>query len=111
MATKNRRGRNNNPQGHNQYTGWMDTARERPMAAAAAAAVAVGAGVFLWSRRDQISNQLTELSDQVGQWTESMQSKNEERQFETAGTSLSMDTDESFASTPSAVEAGYKSKL
>ena len=57
MARNNQRGRrNNNPEGRNQYSSsWMDSARERPMAAAATAAAAVGAGVFLWSRRNQIS--------------------------------------------------------
>jgi hypothetical protein len=45
--------------------------RERPIAAAAAAAGAAAAGLFLWSRRAQISNQLSNLSDQIGEWTES----------------------------------------
>ena len=112
MATNNRRGRNNNPEGRNQYSGWIDTARDRPVtAAAAAAAVAVGAGVFLWSRRDQISNQLTELSDQVSQWTANMQSNSEAREFETVGTAPSSDRGESFASTPNAFETGAKSNL
>ena len=51
----------------------MDAARDRPMVAAAAAAAAVGAGVFLWSRRNQISNQLSQLSDQIGEWTQNFQ--------------------------------------
>ena len=75
MARTNQRGRNNNPEGRNQYSnGWMDTARERPFAAAATAAAAVGAGVFLWSRRNQISDQISNLSDQLGEWTSNMQS-------------------------------------
>jgi hypothetical protein len=49
----------------------MDTARDRPIATAAVAAAAVGAGVFLWSRRNQISNQLSELSDQLREWSQS----------------------------------------
>ena len=65
---------NNNPEGHNQYSGWMDTAKDRPMAAAAAAAAAVGAGVFLWSRRNQISEQISHLSDQVAGWADSAMS-------------------------------------
>jgi len=70
MATNNRggnrsRSRNNNPEGRNQYSGWTDTAKDRPFATAAAAAAAVGAGVFLWSRRNQISDQLTNLNDQI----------------------------------------------
>ena len=58
----NRSGRkNNNPSGRNQYSDWgvMDMARERPFAAAAAAAGAAAAGLFLWSKRAQISDQLS----------------------------------------------------
>src|SRR5215208_2554258 len=68
----NRGGRNNNPTGRNQYSDWgvMEMARERPFAAAAAAAGAAAAGLFLWSRRAQISDQLTNLSDQIGEWRE-----------------------------------------
>jgi hypothetical protein len=61
----------------------MDSARERPIAAAATAAAAVGAGVFLWSRRNQISDQLSNLSDQISEWTENMPSGSEEDEFET----------------------------
>src|SRR5215213_4897799 len=73
-SNKNRGGRNNNPSGRNQYSDWgvMEMARERPFAAAAAAAGAAAAGLFLWSRRAQITNQLSGLSDQFGEWTESM---------------------------------------
>jgi len=72
--SRNNGGRNNNPSGRNQYSDWgvMDMARERPIAAAAAAAGAAAAGLFLWSRRAQISNQLSSLSDQVSEWTENM---------------------------------------
>lgn len=94
MANSNQRGRNNNnAEGRNQYSSRiMDTARERPATAAVAAAAAVGAGVFLWSRREQISNQLSQLSDQIGEWSHSMQNYRSEtsadrREFETAGTS------------------------
>ena len=68
----NRGGGNHNPSGRNQYSGGgvMDLARERPFAAAAAAAGAAAAGLFLWSRRSQISNQLSNLSDQIGEWSE-----------------------------------------
>ena len=74
MARNNRGGRNNNPSGRNQYSDWgvMDMVRERPLGAAAAAAGAAAAGLFLWSRRAQISNQLGSLSDQIGDWTSSM---------------------------------------
>ena len=48
------------------------------MTTAAAAAAAVGAGVFLWSKRNQISEQLSNLSDQISDWTESMRSNEQE---------------------------------
>ena len=72
MARNNQRGgRNNNPSGRNQYSSdWMDTVRDRPMTSAAAAAAAVGAGVFLWSKRNQISEQISRLSDQISDWSE-----------------------------------------
>ena len=74
MATNNRTGnrsrsnRNNNPEGRNQYSGVMSSARDNPLTAAAAIGGAVAAGVFLWSRRNQISNQLTDLSNQIRDW-------------------------------------------
>jgi hypothetical protein len=83
MATNNRSGnrsnrsRNNNPEGRNQYSGWMSTARENPMAAAAAVGGAVAAGVFLWSRRNQISEQISNLSDQISDWRSGMSSDDE----------------------------------
>ena len=64
------RGRNNNPEGHNQYSGMMGTARENPFATAAALGGAVAAGVFLWSKRNQISDQIGNLSDQISEWRE-----------------------------------------
>ncbi len=68
--SSNRGGRNNNPSGRNQHSDWgvMEMARERPLAAAAAAAGAAAAGLFLWSKRAQISDQLSNLSDQIGEW-------------------------------------------
>jgi hypothetical protein len=78
------RGKNNNPEGRNQYTsGWMGMARERPATAAAVAAGTVAAGVFLWSKRAQISDQLNQLSDQIGEWTENLNSGSE-RELEMA---------------------------
>jgi hypothetical protein len=70
-GNRGRRGQNNNPEGYNQYnSGWIDTARERPFTAAAAVGGAVAAGVFLWSRRSQISDQIASLSDQISEWRE-----------------------------------------
>lgn len=78
MARNNQRGaKNNNPEGRNQFTNnWRDTARDRPVATAAAAAAAVGAGVFLWSRRNQISDQISILSDQFSDWAGGQQFDN-----------------------------------
>jgi hypothetical protein len=95
MAKNNQRGsNNNNSEGRNQFSnGMVDYARERPATAAVAAAAAVGAGVFLWSRRSQISEQLSGLSDQIGQWSEKMNSSQGQgqpnQQFETARESSS----------------------
>jgi hypothetical protein len=58
--------------GNRNSWGVMDMARERPMAAAATAVGAAAAGLFMWSRRSQISNQLSNLSDQIGEWTDGM---------------------------------------
>jgi hypothetical protein len=74
----NRGGRNNNPSGHNQYDkGWTDSVTDRPLATAAAIGGAVAAGVFLWSRRNQISDQLSNLSQQINDWREGMGSDDE----------------------------------
>jgi hypothetical protein len=85
MATSNRSGnrggsnrrRNNNPEGRNQYSGLTGTVRENPLAAAAAVGGAVAAGVFLWSRRNQISDQIGNLSDQLSEWREGLQANGE----------------------------------
>jgi hypothetical protein len=80
MATNNRggnrgrSGRNNNPEGRNQYSGVMSSARDNPIVAAAAVGGAVAAGMFLWSRRNQISDQIAGLADQVSEWRDGMQS-------------------------------------
>jgi hypothetical protein len=85
VPKNNRSQSNNNPEGYNQYnSGWTGTARERPFATAAAAAAAVGASVFLWSRRNQISNQISSLSDQIGEWNENRTSGGGSETFETA---------------------------
>lgn len=91
MAKNNQRGRNNNnPEGRNQYSGgWMSSARDNPVTTAAVAAGAAAAGIFLWSRRNQISDQLSQLGEQIGEWRESMTTSST-REFEMAdGESLS----------------------
>ena len=90
MARNNQRGRNNNPSGRNQYSGGvMDMARDKPFAAAGMAAAAVGAGVFLWSKRNQISEQISNLSDQFNEWSQSMRSADEADFDDTAGLATS----------------------
>jgi len=87
MPKNSSRSRNNNPTGRNQYSSdWMDTIRERPIAAAAVAAASVGAGVFLWSKRNALSEQMSNLSSQISDWTESFRS-NANEEFETADSS------------------------
>ena len=87
MARNSQRGRNNNnPTGRNQYSSdWMGTVRDRPMASAAAAAAAVGAGVFLWSKRNQISEQMSRLSDQITDWADEMRSGSSGSEMAMAG--------------------------
>ena len=50
------------------------TARDNPLTTAAAVGGAVAAGVFLWSRRNQISDQIGHLADQISEWREGMSS-------------------------------------
>ena len=74
-GNRGRSGNNNNPEGNNQYDrGFVGTAKERPFTAAAAVGGVVAAGVFLWSRRNQISDQISGLSDQISQWREGQSS-------------------------------------
>jgi hypothetical protein len=74
MAKKNNRDRS-------RSNGVLEMARERPVAAVAAAAGAAAAGLFLWSKRAQISDQLGQISDQIGQWSAR---SSEGGEFETA---------------------------
>jgi hypothetical protein len=83
-GNRGRSGRNNNPEGRNQYSGVMSTARDNPLATAAAVGGAVAAGVFLWSRRNQISDQIGSLADQISDWREGLGS-GDELGFETSG--------------------------
>ena len=77
MATRknnSRGGRNNNPEGRNQYSDAMSTARFNPLTTAAVAGGALAAGLFLWSRRNQISDQIGNLADQISEWREGVDS-------------------------------------
>ena len=90
MPRNNSRGRNNNPSGRNQYSNdWRETVRERPFAAAAVAAASVGAGVFLWSKRNALSEQMSNLSSQISDWTENMRSGGSNEELEMADSSPS----------------------
>jgi hypothetical protein len=73
MARNSHRGGNRSSNRNDEW-GVTELVRDRPFAAAAAAAGAAAAGLFLWSRRSQISQQLSELSNQIGEWTDSMRS-------------------------------------
>ena len=74
-SNSSRSNRGGNRQNDSFYgSGVLDTAREAPFKSAAVAAAAVGAGVFLWSRRNQISDQISQLSDQITDWAGSMNS-------------------------------------
>lgn len=60
---------------------WGETAKDNPVKTAAAAAGAVAAGVFLWSKRNQISDQISRLSEQVTDWAEDMRSGSSNREL------------------------------
>ena len=77
MARGSQSGRkNNNPEGRNQYSGGlMERVRNHPIASAAAAGGAVAAGMFLWSKRDKIGDQMSTMSDKVGEWNENRKSQ------------------------------------
>lgn len=113
MASNNRggnrnRGRNNNPEGRNQYSGMMSTVRENPITAAAAVGGAVAAGVFLWSRRNQISDQISNLADQISDWREGMSSSDSEWGAEEGGSGQSFMAN-SNSSTRSSSNSGKRS--
>ena len=103
-SNKSRGGRNNNPSGRNQYSDWgvMEMARERPIAAAAAVAGAAAAGLFLWSKRSQISQQLNDLTDQFGEWKDNMGSGSNGQMDDTAGLTTARATMRSGAASRSA---------
>lgn len=86
MASNQRGKKNNNPEGRNQYSGFTGMMRKNPItSAAAAAAGAAVAGIFLWSKRDKISEQAGKMgdkisdhagkvSDKLNEWTDDMMS-------------------------------------
>jgi hypothetical protein len=91
MARNNQNNSNSNRSDNsenrrNRKEGGVATiAREQPARAAVIAAAAVGAGVFLWSRRNQISDQISNLSDQFGEWSQGSGSSGTSFDSDTAG--------------------------
>jgi hypothetical protein len=73
-SNRRRAGHNNNPEGRNQYSAGLNTFRDSPLTTAAAVGGAVVAGLFLWSRRNQITDQIGDLADQISEWREGMSS-------------------------------------
>jgi hypothetical protein len=66
MATNNGgKGRRRKTSRKQNDSRWTNSAKDKPLAAAIGAAAAVGAGIFLWSRRNQISDQIGSLAEQV----------------------------------------------
>lgn len=93
----------NSNRSHSQPTtgGWADTARERPIATAAAVGGAVAAGAFLWSQRNRIGGQVSQMSEQVSQWSDKMRSQQGSSSSEMSGRS----------GTPMGVETGSQPEL
>jgi hypothetical protein len=58
--------------GGNQSAPLAAKARAKPFATAAAIGGVVAAGVFLWTRRTQISDKVEDLSDQITEATENL---------------------------------------
>jgi hypothetical protein len=108
--SSNRGGRNNNPSGRNQHSDWgvIEMARERPLAAAATAAGAAAAGLFLWSKRTQISDQLSNLTDQFGEWKAS--SGNGSVMDDTAGLASSQNAGRSTRTSGGTASSGAGSR-
>jgi|GEM_PF-2363611 len=73
-SRSNSRGSSNRSSDEPLMSQWGETAKDNPFKTAAVAAGAVAAGVFLWSKRNEISNQISELSDQIADWTNEMRS-------------------------------------
>lgn len=68
-SSSNRSRSNNRSSDEPLMNQWGQSAKDNPLKTAAVAAGAVAAGVFLWSKRNEISNQISELSDQISDWT------------------------------------------
>ena len=81
----NRSNRGGNRSSERSAFSW-GTAREKPLATAVTIGAAAAAGAFLWSRRNQITEQLSDLSEQIGEWSENLSfSGSDESEFESVG--------------------------
>ena len=89
MAKSNRSNRND--------WGVLEMAREKPIAAAATAVGAAAAGLFLWSKRTQISDQLSSLNDQFAEWKQNWMTSDTEAAF-TTGDDINTGTTKTTAS-------------
>ena len=101
MARNTRGGRSRSSssgnRGSDRTGGVIEIARDRPMAAAAVASGAAAAGLFLWSKRSQISNQLSNISEQIGEWTDNF------------GSGSSFDSNEDKAGLTTSTSSGNRS--
>lgn len=78
MPQRSRSNRSNSRSSDHSMMGhWTETAKDNPVKTAAAAAGAVAAGVFLWSKRNEISR----LSEQVTDWADEMRSGSHSREL------------------------------
>lgn len=65
---------------------WMSSAKKHPMATAAAAAGAAGAvaaGAFLWTKRREVSDQMSRMGRKASEWVDEMASKSSSRELAT----------------------------
>ena len=86
--------------------GLTDTVRQHPVASAAAAGGALAAGVFLWSRREQISDQLSHMSEQISDWSEQMRSQQSLQAGGRSSTPMGTETGEPLAGAGTAPAKG-----
>jgi len=84
-SRSNSRGSNNRSSDEPLMSQWGETAKDNPFKTAVVAAGAVAAGVFLWSKRNEISNQISELSDQIVDWTNEMRNGGNSRDLALTG--------------------------
>ena len=115
QRSNNNKGNSGRSNDQSMMSHWGDTAKDKPFTTAAAAAGAVAAGVFLWSKRNQISDQISRLSDQVTTWADEMRSNNsgsssrELAMTEGPNESSAIESSRSTATRPSRGSSGSRS--